>query len=184
VLELDKLAEDADADTRCIVVRDGGKIAVSRTASKPYKLGEDLVVQIVDIPGCYLASRVYDATHLITEVIENCDYESLRKEVCDQPTTWYPDLIRAMIEAAYDKNVFVEGGVSVLVAKIEKERKEKNSKNEKGAWKAAVGASPSEPGQISANEAIRRGRGGKSDVPLRDGQSDFAPEFDGDPDQD
>jgi hypothetical protein len=128
MLELDKLAEDAEVDTRCIVMRDGGKVAISRTASEPYKLGGDWVVQIVDIPGCYLLSRVYDATHLITEVLENCEYESLRKEVCDQPTTWYPDLIRAMIEAALAKNVFVEGGVSVLVKKIEKDWKEREKK--------------------------------------------------------
>lgn len=106
MLELERLAEDAEIDTRCIVVRDNGKVALSQTASKPYKMGQDLVVQIVGIRGCCLASRVYDATNLI-------------EKVCDQPDTWYSDLIRTMVKAAYAKNVFVAGGASSMIKQFE-----------------------------------------------------------------
>lgn len=120
MLEMEKIADDAEIDTRCIVMRDSGRLVLSRTTSKPYRMGQDLVVQVMGIPGCYLASRVYDATYLLGEVIENCDYESLRREVCDQPTTWYSDLIRAMVEAAYEKQVFIPGGASRLIESVEK----------------------------------------------------------------
>jgi hypothetical protein len=122
MLELEKIADDAEIDTRCIVMRDNGKVVISRTRSTPYLMGKDLVVQVIGIPGCYLASRVYDATGMISEVMENAEYESLRSALSNLPDTWYPDLLRAMVNAAYSKNVFVEGGASTLVKKFEKER--------------------------------------------------------------
>ena len=35
------------------------------------------------------------------------------------PMTYYPDLIRVMVEAAYTKNVFVKNGASTLIKKFE-----------------------------------------------------------------
>jgi hypothetical protein len=48
------------------------------------------------------------------------NYESLRDELGKLPATWYPDLIRSMVEAAYAKKVFVKGGASRLISNLEK----------------------------------------------------------------
>lgn len=48
------------------------------------------------------------------------EYEKLRAMLEDLPMTWYPDLLRAMTEAAYKKNVFVPGGASNFVREVEK----------------------------------------------------------------
>lgn len=47
------------------------------------------------------------------------NYEQLRYELKKLPMTWYPDLIRALVEAAYEKNVFVPNHASVFVQLIE-----------------------------------------------------------------
>jgi hypothetical protein len=49
------------------------------------------------------------------------NYEELRSYLSDIPLTWYPDLIRALVEAAYKKKVFVEKRASRFVEKVEKE---------------------------------------------------------------
>lgn len=51
---------------------------------------------------------------------ENIEYEELRRGLSNLPMTFYPDLIRAMVEAAYQKNVFLDGGASVFVQNVEK----------------------------------------------------------------
>lgn len=48
------------------------------------------------------------------------NYEELSAELGKLPATWYPDLIRVMVEAAYMKKVFVEGGASRLISNLEK----------------------------------------------------------------
>jgi len=49
-------------------------------------------------------------------------YEELRKHLTELPPTWYPDLIRAMAEASYKKNVFkVPFGCSTFIKHLEKE---------------------------------------------------------------
>lgn len=48
------------------------------------------------------------------------NYESLRQELSELPMTWYPDLIRAMIEAAIKKKVFLKGGATRFVRDVEK----------------------------------------------------------------
>lgn len=53
--------------------------------------------------------------------LEEIDYEDLRAYLSDLPMTWYPDLIRAMVEAAYKKEVFVRPqGCSTMVQNWEK----------------------------------------------------------------
>ncbi len=54
------------------------------------------------------------------EVTPTSNYEDLRTQLGQLPSTWYPDLIRALVEAAYKKNVFVPGGASRLVHGFEK----------------------------------------------------------------
>ena len=55
------------------------------------------------------------------EIIKDgVDYETLRSELQDLPMTWYPDLIRAMVQAAYAKKVFKVGGASYFVRNLEK----------------------------------------------------------------
>lgn len=46
-------------------------------------------------------------------------YTKLREHLTNLPMTWYPDLIRAVVLAAYDKGVFVPGGASEYVKGIE-----------------------------------------------------------------
>lgn len=50
------------------------------------------------------------------------DYDDLRDSLQKLPMTWYPALIKTMIEAAYHKKVFIKGGASNFVKKIEKEQ--------------------------------------------------------------
>jgi hypothetical protein len=47
------------------------------------------------------------------------NYEELREQLGKLPNTWYPDLIRAMIEAAYRKKVFQIHGASTMIQHIE-----------------------------------------------------------------
>lgn len=47
-------------------------------------------------------------------------YEELRGYLVNLPMTWYPDLIIHMVGAAYRKDVFVPGGASRLIEKLEK----------------------------------------------------------------
>lgn len=51
---------------------------------------------------------------------EDLNYEDLRRELGTLPATWYPDLIRAMVEGAHLHNVFKPGGVVVFVDNVEK----------------------------------------------------------------
>lgn len=54
--------------------------------------------------------------------LNHIDYEVLRDYLGQLPQTWYPDLIRAMVEAAYEKDVFVRPhGGSRLIRRIEKD---------------------------------------------------------------
>lgn len=54
------------------------------------------------------------------EIAPTDGYENLRSKLGELPPTWYPDLIRALVEAAYRKNVFVPGGASRLIQGFEK----------------------------------------------------------------
>lgn len=59
------------------------------------------------------------------------NYLDLRSGLEALPKTWYPDLIRAMIETAYRNNIFiVPGGASKFVANVEKRIERKAVKNE------------------------------------------------------
>jgi hypothetical protein len=53
------------------------------------------------------------------KLLEECEYEELRTALGDLPATWYPDLIRAMVEAAYKKQVFKPAGASYFVRNVE-----------------------------------------------------------------
>lgn len=54
--------------------------------------------------------------------IEDLNYEQLREALSKLPMTWYPDLIRAMIEAAMDKGAFHPMlGVSRFAASVERD---------------------------------------------------------------
>ena len=46
-------------------------------------------------------------------------YEEMVSYLKNLPMTYYPDLIRVMVEAAYTKNVFVKNGASTLIKKFE-----------------------------------------------------------------
>lgn len=48
------------------------------------------------------------------------NYEDLRTELGGLPRTWYPDLIRAMVEAAIKKGVFLKGGATRFVRNVER----------------------------------------------------------------
>ncbi len=52
--------------------------------------------------------------------IQEMDYETLRKELEQLPQTWYPDLIRAMVEASYRRQVWKPGGCSRFIQQVEK----------------------------------------------------------------
>jgi hypothetical protein len=47
-------------------------------------------------------------------------YNEIAEEIKDLPMTWYPALIIIAVEAAIAKGVFVPGGVSEFVRKVEK----------------------------------------------------------------
>ena len=47
------------------------------------------------------------------------NYEDLRTYLQESPATWYPDMIRALVTAAYEKNVFKPGGASYFVKNLE-----------------------------------------------------------------
>ena len=54
------------------------------------------------------------------KTLDNLTYNELRQELKELPMTWYPDLITAMIEASYEKKVFIKGKASTFVRNIEK----------------------------------------------------------------
>ncbi len=51
--------------------------------------------------------------------LDNLTYTELREGLAKLPATWYPDLIRAMVEAAIEKKVFLPGGASVFISQVE-----------------------------------------------------------------
>ncbi len=57
------------------------------------------------------------STPLPVMLAEN--YAELREKLSDLPATWYPDLIRTMIEAAIAKKVFKPGGATIFVAQMD-----------------------------------------------------------------
>ena len=48
------------------------------------------------------------------------DFEDLQKGLKDLPMTWYPQLLADIVEAAYAKNVYLNGGASRHIANLEK----------------------------------------------------------------
>jgi hypothetical protein len=46
-------------------------------------------------------------------------YSDLETRLRDLPMTWYPALIKTMVEAAISKGVFLPGGATEFVRKIE-----------------------------------------------------------------
>lgn len=65
----------------------------------------------------------------MSDPLENVSYEDLRRSLENLPETWYPDLIRAMVQAAIRKGVFEEGGASQFVARVEKVTRETNAQS-------------------------------------------------------
>lgn len=63
--------------------------------------------------------------------MKSLSYKELEEELKNLPMTFYPALIAIMIESAIDKKVFVEGGATNFVKRIEDkiytERKENDS---------------------------------------------------------
>lgn len=51
---------------------------------------------------------------------DNSTWEFAENFVKTLPTTWYPALLLKMVEAAYAKNVFKDGGASILIKNLEK----------------------------------------------------------------
>lgn len=51
--------------------------------------------------------------------MEECEYEELRSALGGLPVSWYPDLIRAMVVASYERGVFKPGGASGFVRGVE-----------------------------------------------------------------
>ena len=48
-----------------------------------------------------------------------CDgYEMLRKELQKLPSTWYPDLLAAMVEEIQRRSIFLEGGLFIFLQSI------------------------------------------------------------------
>jgi len=86
--------------------------------------------------------------------VKETSYETLREELGQLPTTWYPDLIRAMVKASYRKKVwkgtngcslFVQGVESDLLNSAENMSFEGYYKHNNrwiycGIWKAASSA--------------------------------------------
>lgn len=48
------------------------------------------------------------------------NYEELRDNLRNLPVTWYPDLLRNLVLAAYAKDVFKPNGASTLIKNTEK----------------------------------------------------------------
>ena len=46
-------------------------------------------------------------------------YEQIKNEISDLPQTWYPALLKTMVESAISKKVFLPGGATEFVRKIE-----------------------------------------------------------------
>lgn len=53
------------------------------------------------------------------KVLNVSEYEDLVSFLADLPETWYPDLLIRVVEAAYKKEVFLLGGASRLIQRIE-----------------------------------------------------------------
>lgn len=50
-------------------------------------------------------------------------YDDVKRSLQDLPMTWYPALIAAIVEAAYNKGVFVDlNGASNLIKQFEQNR--------------------------------------------------------------
>lgn len=50
------------------------------------------------------------------------EYTVLKQSLTQLPVTWYPDLLKTLVEAALDHRVFVDGGATRFVAEIERLR--------------------------------------------------------------
>jgi len=46
-------------------------------------------------------------------------YQEIKNEISDLPPTWYPALLMHMVKTAISKNVFLPGGATEFVRKIE-----------------------------------------------------------------
>jgi hypothetical protein len=58
------------------------------------------------------------------------NYEELREGLVELPMTWYPNLIEAMVMAAYEKEVFKAGKASEFIKCFEK-RVKRNSRGKR-----------------------------------------------------
>ena len=50
------------------------------------------------------------------------DYGDLKKGLESLPRTWYPDLIRALVETSYRNGVWNPGGASRFISEVEKKQ--------------------------------------------------------------
>lgn len=46
-------------------------------------------------------------------------YDEIKKELEDLPTTWHPALLKALVESAVKKHVFLAGGLTSFVRQVE-----------------------------------------------------------------
>ena len=65
-------------------------------------------------------NAVLDEIPELTKAAPTGSYETLRQQFVDMPSTWLPDLIRAAVESAHERKVFIKGGASVFVKAVEK----------------------------------------------------------------
>jgi hypothetical protein len=65
------------------------------------------------------------------KIFEGKSYEEIRASLKTFPRTWYGDLLKTMVEAAIDKEVFIPGRISPFVARIEEEYNAKRNHRRK-----------------------------------------------------
>jgi hypothetical protein len=98
------------------------------TGTQPCDRCYELEKRIKNNPAA--ANKILGAIYTLRAFPLCVTYEELRDELGKLPSTWYPDLIRSMVEAAYTKKVFVKGGASRLISNLEKRIEESADKEE------------------------------------------------------
>lgn len=58
-----------------------------------------------------------DIGKLVAEIASEDGYERLEELLKCLPMSWYPALLKTMVQAAYDKKVFLPGRASQFIAK-------------------------------------------------------------------
>ena len=84
------------------------------SAEDAFAMGDKRVKRLTEEQKA-LVSRLRD----MAKIDRHSNYEEVKAELEHLPLTWYPALLKAMVEACLAKNIFKKGRINVFVKAVE-----------------------------------------------------------------